>query len=332
MEHLKQLFSKAQQKIEAAKNVLIVTHFNPDGDGLSSACAMAEYLRTLGKKYTLFCYTEPPHTFSFLTHINEFQFMESLSGEIKNALPIDFGIYDLILILDCGSLSRTKLAQEISQRTSWQYVIEFDHHPQVDSYANLEIREPLAAATAELVYHFFKANKIRLSKTIANTLITGVITDTANFLYPQTSEKTVNAAADLVRLGAQLPRVTDSTLRNKSLEAMQLWGRIMADLVINHKYNIAITVLPKTAFENGSINKEELEGVSGFISNLSGVSAILFLREEGDGLIRGSLRTSHPKVDVSKLAHLLGGGGHAKASGFSLKGELKQKNDHWQVV
>jgi phosphoesterase RecJ-like protein len=332
MEHLKLRFQKANAKIESAKNILIITHFNPDGDGLSSACAMAEYAKLLDKKYTLFCYTEPPRTFSFLTHIDEFRFIESIDGEIKKELPIDFSSYDLIIVLDCGSLSRTKIGEYISNRNSWQYLVEFDHHPKVDDYADLEIREPLTAATAELVYHFFKANRIKLNKTLANTLITGVITDTANFLYPQTSEKTVSAASELVRLGAQLPRITDNTLRNKSIEAMQLWGRIMASLTINPKYNIAITVLPKEAFANGTINKEELEGVSGFISNLKGVSAILFLREEGDGLLRGSLRTSHPKVDVSKLAHLLGGGGHAKASGFSIKGQLRPKGDGWQII
>lgn len=332
MEHLKRQFLIAKNKIETAKNVLIVTHFNPDGDGLSSACAMAEYLKNLKINYTLFCYTEPPETFSFLTHISEFEFVESLDGEIKKSLPINFDGFDLILVLDCGSLSRTKIAAEITARNSWQYLIEFDHHPKVDDYANLEIREPQAAATAELVYHFFKANRVHLNKTIANTLITGVLTDTANFLYPQTSEKTVNAASDLVRLGAQLPRITDSTLRNKSIEAMQLWGKIMANLTINPKYNLAMTVLPKEAFLENDISKEELEGVSGFISNLQGVSAILFLREEGDGMLRGSLRTSHPRVDVSRLARLLGGGGHSKASGFSIKGELRPKGEGWQVI
>jgi phosphoesterase RecJ-like protein len=246
-------------------------------------------------------------------------------------LPIDFSDFDLIVVLDCGSLSRTKIDDLIINRNKNQFVIEFDHHPKVDDYADLEIREPKAAATAELVYHFFKENKIYLNKIIANTLITGVITDTANFLYPQTSEATIKAASDLVRLGAQLPRITNSTLRNKSLEAMRLWGRIMADLKINPRYNLAVTILPKEEFEKFNIDTEELEGVSGFLSNLKGVTGVVFLREEGDGFIRGSLRTSHPTLDISKLARLLGGGGHAKASGFAIKGKLKLINNNWHI-
>lgn len=332
MEHLLHQFLIARQKIETAKNTLIITHFNPDGDGLSSACAMAEYLQSLNQKYTLFCHTQPPQNFTFLAHLNEFEYMESLEGEVKENLPIDFASYDLILILDCGSLSRTKIDDLITNRQASQYVIEFDHHPQIDDFADLEIREPKAAATAELVYHFFRANKIRLSKVMANILITGVITDTANFLYPQTSDITINAASELVRLGAQLPQATDNTLRNKSIETMRLWGKIMANLKINPKYNLAVTVLSQEEFQNSQINKEDLEGISGFLSNLEGVSGVLFLREEGDGLLRGSLRTSHPKIDISKLAKLLGGGGHAKASGFSVKGRLECHNSHWQVI
>lgn len=332
MQHLEQKFKQANQKILQARNILVVTHFNPDGDGLSSACAMAEYLKDLNQRYTLFCYTEPPETFSFLSHIKEFKFIESLAGEVKEDMPISFADYDLIIILDCGSLSRTRLDGLIPGRAAHQIIVEFDHHQAVDHYADLEIRETLAAATAELVYYFFRANNIHVSKIIANTLITGVLTDTANFLYPQTSDKTIGAASELVRLGAQMPRVAKNTLHNKSIEALRLWGRVMANLKINTKYNLAITVLPKEEFEQHDIDKEELEGISGFLSNLAGVSGLLFLREEGDGMLRGSLRTSHHKVDISKLAKLLGGGGHAKASGFSIKGSLVQTKTGWKVI
>lgn len=331
MEKFEYLFNQARTEIEQANNILLVTHYKPDGDGLSSVCAMAEYLSTLKITHSLYCYSEPPKTFEFLAHLNRFAFTESLEGQKTNQLPIDFSRFDLIIVFDCGELARTRLSQEILNRLPKQKVIEFDHHPKIDSYADIEIREPTAAATAEVIYHYFRVNKIKISKTIANILITGFITDTASFLYPSTSSATLEAVSDLVRQGAHLPRVTDYTLRNKSIEAMKLWGRIMSNLQINRKYNIAFTILPKEEFIEHQINQEELEGVSGFLSNLHGVSAIMFLREEPDGMLRGSLRTSQPKIDVSALAKLLGGGGHAKASGFSLKGQLR-KNKNWQVI
>jgi phosphoesterase RecJ-like protein len=332
MQHLKHLFLRAQKMIEQAEKILIITHYNPDGDGLSSSCAIAEYLCLQKKDYQLYCHSQPPKAYDFLPHIEEFGYAEDRQKNKKNGQALDFSKFDLIIVFDCGSLSRTKLEKELTGRNKNQLVIEIDHHPKVDDYADLEIREPRAAATAELVYCFFLANQITLNKTIANSLITGLITDTANFLYPATSNKTVGAAAELVRLGAQLPKITEKTMRNKSLAAMRLWGRIMANLEINKKYNLAFTILPKEEFSQNEIDIEELEGVSGFLSSLEGVKGVLFLREEADGVLRGSLRTAHKKIDISKLAKLLGGGGHAKASGFALRGRLKKTPaNRWQV-
>ena len=332
MKNLDHQYQSALSKITQAQNILLVTHYNPDGDGLSSSCAMAEYLTSIGKSHTLYCHTEPSATYHFLPHLSEFLFTESLDKTCKQELPIAFSDYDLILVFDCGSLSRTKLTEQILGREQNQFVIEFDHHPKVDDYANIEIRDHTAAATAEIVYNFFLINNLRLDKTLANTLMTGLVTDTANFLYPSTSEHTIEAAANLVRHGAHLPRINDYTMRNKSLEAMKLWGQIMADLQINKKYNLAFTILPKETFANQAIDKEELEGVSGFLSNLHGVNGLLFLREEGDGILRGSLRTNQDNIDISVLARHLGGGGHAKASGFSLKGELQKIDGGWRVT
>lgn len=332
MQHLEQLFIRANAAMQAAKNILLITHYNPDGDALASACALAVYLDSLEKPFTLYCHTEPPKNFHFLPHAKDFVYREDLNKNLKADLPLNFSTFDLIIVLDCGELARTKLEKEILNRRHDQTVIEFDHHPKIDSYAEIEIRESSSAATAEVIYHFFQANRLPLNKRLANILLTGLLTDTANFLYPSTSSGTIEAAAKLVRHGAQLHRITDHTLRNKSLEAMKLWGRVMANLQINKKYNFAVTVLPKEEFIDNQIDKEELEGISGFLSNLHGVNGLLFLREENDGFLKGSLRTSRPKGDISKLAKLLGGGGHAKASGFSFKGSLKKIGNKWQII
>ena len=332
MKDYKILFSKTNSLIQSASKILLITHYNPDGDGLSSVCAMAEYLQALKKNYILYCYTEPPATYDFLPQLKDFLYTESLNKQVKSESPIKFSDFDLIMVFDCGSLSRTKLETELTNRHSNQIIIEFDHHPKIDNYADIEIRKTDAAATAEVVYDFFISNKIKLSKSMANTLMTGLVTDTANFLYSSASGHTIEAAANLVRLGAQLPKINDFTMRNKSIEAMKLWGQIMADLQINKKYNFAFSVLPKKYFEEKMIEKEEIEGISGFLSNLHGVNGIMFIRDEGDGIIRGSLRTSQKDIDVSILAKLLGGGGHAKASGFSLKGELVKINERWKII
>jgi phosphoesterase RecJ-like protein len=75
-----------------------------------------------------------------------------------------------------------------------------------------------------------------------------------------------------------------------------------------------------------------LEGISNFLGNLEEAKAVLLLREQKDGTIRGSLRSSHPTVDVSLLARRLGGGGHAKASGFTIEGKMEKIEKGWKIV
>lgn len=325
---------QANKYIKAAKNILLLTHYNPDGDGLSSLCAMSEYLNSLQKNYFAFCHNQPPKVFDFLINIEKINYLEPNPGQAakSNNQPLIFKGYDLVLVFDCGSLSRTKLSEEIKGRNQDQIVIEFDHHPKIDDYADLEIRDTQSAATAEIIFQFFKINNLTVSKNTANALLTGLITDTANFLYPSATKNTINTASKLISRGAQLPQLTDYTLRNKSLETMKLWGKIMSSLQINPRYNFAYAVLPAEDFILHNIEKEELEGISGFLSNLYGVRGVMFLREEGDGIIRGSLRTSQADGDISKLANALGGGGHAKASGFSIPGKLIKTENGWRVT
>lgn len=329
-------YGKAYKLIGGAKKILLLTHFNPDGDGLSSLCATIELLENLNKDYFAYCYNEPPASFAFLPHLEKIYFHKrktnSHNGNSLADEKFDLRPYDLIIVLDCGSLSRTKLAEEISQREKNQLVIEFDHHPKVDDYSNLEIRDDQAAATTEIIYRFLKANKIKINKHLATAILVGIITDTANFLYPSTSEQTIKIAAEMLARGARMPRIIENTLKNKSLSSLKVWGKIMSSLKINSDYNLAIAVLTLADLKNYEASEEELEGISNFLGNLYGVNAILLLREEEGGVVRGNLRTAKEAVDVSKLAKYLGGGGHAKSSGFTLEGRLEKTERGWRVV
>jgi len=311
------------KKIKKADNILVVIHNQPDGDALSSAAALIELLEQLDKKYFAYCYDSPPSIYNFLPHI------EKIDSDKKKLF---FSQRDLIIVLDCGSLSRTGIAEEIKKRRSDQLVIEIDHHIQVDFYADLSIKDSSFAATAEIIYYFFKVNKLKINKNVANCILTGLMTDTGNFLYPATNEKTIQAAAQMLKLGARYPVILDNTWRNKSLIGLKAWGRAMSRLRINPRYNIAFTVLTEKDLEENGVGEEELEGIAGFLSNLYGVKALLFLRERKGGQIKGSLRTTRPEIDVSLLARLLGGGGHRLASAFLTSGRLQKTERNWQVA
>lgn len=316
------LLKKALIKIKKANKIFLVTHDRPDGDAVSSICALSELLIQLDKQFFAFCQDLPPSVYSFLPH------SEIISDDRKK---IKFSEYDLIIALDCGSLARTNITSYIKNKKPEQYVIEFDHHPKIDDYANLEIRDSQASSTAEILYSFFKENKIKINKNIANCLLTGIMTDTGNLLYNSTSDKTVKISSELLLYGAKFPTILENTWRNKTLAGMKLWGRAIQNLKINKKYNFAYTVLTYQELSNEMVAEEELEGLSGFLSSLYGVKALLVLREEKPDFFKGSLRTSRDDIDVSKLAIKLGGGGHIRASGFKIFGKLTKTSTGWNI-
>lgn len=348
------IYTKIYAKIKEAKNILLVTHERPDIDAVASACALAELLDSLGATYNIYSPGPVPHQFNFIPHIEKV-------GTDKAAF--DFKNFDLIIVFDCGSVARTGLAPEIAGRNKNQYVVEMDHHfhpapstqtlnnagkvysKSIDSgklhsaiemggvkngnYADLELRES-AASTTEIVYNFLKTNKIKISKNAANCILAGILTDSGNFLYPSTSNKTVEISSEMLVRGANLGLILENSWRNKSLPALKIWGEALSRLVQNDKYKIAFSVLTLKDIEG--IDEEDLEGISNFLGNLDGVKAVLLLREQKNGTVRGSLRSAHPTADVAALARALGGGGHVKASGFTIEGRLEKIERGWRVV
>ena len=331
-------YRQAYLKIKNSRKLLIVGHLNPDGDAVSSVCIFLELAEILNVKAKAYCQFKKGDTFNYLPHETEI-----FSDKTKLAPLTD---YDVILILDCGSLSRTNLAKEIQEAENSvdrPYIIEIDHHPKVDNYADLEIREPEKAATVEIIYNILKENKVDFNKNLANCILTGILTDTGNFLYSNSSNLNIAIAADMLTCGAQFPKIINNTLHNQNMLTMKLWGLTMDNLKINHEYSLAYSVVTKDDIDSllklGTV--EEIErylnydvygDIAGFLSNLSEVQAIMLLREEEEGRIKGSLRTSRPDVDISELAKKLGGGGHPKASGFVVEGHIVKTADGWDIV
>ena len=313
------IFIKAYNLIKSANNILVATHEHPDGDAVASAAALAEILELAGKKYELYCHDRINYPLNFLPHLDEFK---------TNYENFNF---DLIIVLDCSVVERTKLDKEILGRRPNQLVLEIDHHPKIKSYADLEIRDSAAAATTEILYYFLKANKIRINKNLANCLLAGILTDTGNFLYPSTSPQTINIASEMLAKGARLPQIMENTWRNKSIASMKAWGKALSNLKINKIYNFAYTILEPEDVP-AEVAEEELEGLAGFLSNLDQVNGLMILRELPEGIIKGNLRTAKPNVDISKLARALGGGGHAKAAGFTVTGSLQKTENGWTIV
>jgi phosphoesterase RecJ-like protein len=313
---------KIFDSISEANNILLIAHRRPDGDALGSLLALAKTLDGLGKNYTSFCSGSASPYFYFLPGI------EKISHEPEDLLLNQF---DLIITLDCGDLGQTGISEKIEEALDDASLVNIDHHRTNENFAhfNLVIKE--ASSTSEIIYRFFKNFNLEIDKDIATCLLTGILTDTGNFTNSATTVSALKVASDLLIQGARFNQINLNTSKNKSLAILKLWGRILARLEENES-GVVSTVITLNDLEESDLDPEALEGVANFLNNLAGARTVLVLKEEEGDLIKGSLRSNDDAVDVSRIAQFLGGGGHRKAAGFTIKGQLAEINGKWRVV
>jgi len=298
--------------IQSAERIALVSHQNPDGDTLGSAVAFAQYLLNHGKQVKIFCLSSVPDKFNFLHNI----------GLVSND-PFVFRDVDTITVLDCGDLRYAGVAELLKEHNAT--IVNIDHHATNEKYGRYNLVMDNWASTTEVVYNFFKINNITITPTMATALLTGLITDTDNFTNSATSHTSLTAAGQLLRLGANWLIINRSLLQNKSIHLLKLWGIVLSRLNKQSDINMAYTYLTNKDMTEHGANDADVEGIANFLNKLNDDSSIsLFMKETENGTMKGSFRTTRDDIDVSALAKKLGGGGHKKAAGFTVDGNVEQ--------
>jgi phosphoesterase RecJ-like protein len=297
----------ARARVQAAETALIVTHLSPDGDAIGSLCGLGLALRQAGKAVTLACPDPVPEIYRFIPGSAE------VVRELKPA-----GGFDLFVAVDCAELRR---AGGLGDAVGRAPDLNFDHHVTNPGFADLNFVDPDAAATAEVLSDLLGPLGLSLTQPVAEGLLAGLVADTLGFRTSNVGMRTLESAQALMKAGAALPRITDLTLHRRSFAAARLWGEGLARLKLED--GIVWTSLPlaaKAAAGYKGVGDADLVNV---LTTIHEARIAVVLVERTDGLIKGSLR-SHPGLDVSAVAQSFGGGGHAAAAGFELKGSLEE--------
>lgn len=321
----KTIYKKILNEIDRAHRVMLVMHQKPDGDTVGSALAMAHYLDTVKKPHTCFCVDELSPTLKFLPG------SQKVTNDDAEWHPVR-AEFDLVIVFDSGDLKYAGIDTYIDRLTHNFKIINIDHHETNKDYGhhNLVIRN--ASSTCEIVHDLLHSVDA-LNKEIATCLMTGLVTDTGGFTNLATTASSIEAASKLLLKGANMKAIAHKTIKNKSLATLKLWGRALERL--SSADGLVTTVITQQDMQECGAGLEALEGVSNFLNSLdkeTDAKAILVLAEQEPGMIKGSFRTTHPLIDVAKLATLFGGGGHKKAAGFTIPGELKQVDGKWKIV
>ncbi len=308
--------------VERAHNVLILSHQKPDGDTLGAATAFACYLEHIHMPYTLFCVDEPNCSLDFLPLRDRL---------ITDTTSLLMEKYDVIVGFDFNTLAHTGVERKIQERTEGSTLINIDHHFSNAHFGDINIVMEDAPSTTAILHSFFKAADVTIDAHMATALLTGLVTDTGSFTNAATNITAFSIASELLNSGARIQRILQSTFHNKPMGALKLWGLVLARLTHDPLSGIAVTIVMQKDLEDCGVDSEAVEGIANFLNILGDVQAILVIRDDGDGVIRGSFRTTRD-FDVSILARYFGGGGHKKAAGFALSGRLQEVQGQWNIV
>ncbi len=292
---------KAADMLRGMNDVGVLVHANPDGDCLGSGYALCLIMRSIGKRARVLCSDVPGKKFTdiFSVHDTE-QFEPASYVSVDVAAPSLLGKYDA-------------LAEKVS--------LCVDHHATNSRYALASLVEPEAAATAELIYLIGKELGTDITEDIATALYIGILTDTGCFQFSNTTPRTHIIAAELIK------KVKDFAELNRVFFAVKSKQRLMLECSVaeNMRYycgdRIAVIAVSRKLREETGLPESELDGLAPIPCRVEGVEIGVTIREKEDGTWRASVRTA-TYADASAICAAFGGGGHIRAAGCTLSGDM----------
>ncbi|MFA6963240.1 MAG: DHH family phosphoesterase [Patescibacteria group bacterium] len=251
--------------------------------------------------------------------------------EAKDVVSDEGGFhYEAIVILDSPDLERIGTPFENNPELFYDVpVVNIDHHPGNDQFGKINLVDLTATSTAEILVSVLEAltgDSKFLNEEIATCLLTGIITDTNSFQNSNTTPKSLTVAAQLVASGARQQEIIKSIYKTKPLSTLRLWGRALTKLRDERDYRFVWTELYKSDYlEVGAAEPESSGVIDELLKTAQGVDFALLLSEK-NGDVHGSLRATNKTIDVSIIARLFGGGGHAAAAAFQISSSDLEKS------
>jgi len=291
--------------IESSDSFVISTHINPEGDAIGSSIGLALSLRKMGKKVSVVNFDPVPEFLKFLPGIEAVQISDTIGGR-----------HDAWLVLDCEP-ERTGMRNW--SKPPVDRVVNIDHHHTNPRTADVYWVEPEAAATGEMVFDLLTEMGAPIDRDIATNLYTAIFTDTGSFRYSNTDSDSLTKSGRLLEYGVNTWEIAENVYETKSFGRMKLLGLVLSGLEISDDGRLAWVSVLENHYAATGTSAEDTDGFINYPRAVKGVEVAVLFREAGQGRIKVSFR-SKGRVDVSRLASALGGGGHPNAAGAVLEG------------
>lgn len=306
-------FASFKALLKKSNNLVIVTHWSPDGDAMGSSLALYLYLKAIKKKATVVVPNEYPDFLKWLPSDKSVLNYEKEPAKVNKLLDKA----DAIFTLDFNSFKRIeKLGELIATKTAPKVLI--DHHQEPEKYAKYYFHDVKACSTCELVYDFIVGlgGKKLIDKKIAACLYTGLLTDTGSFRYPSVTYKTHLVISELLKTGIIPSDIHSAIYDTYSADRMKLLGYALSEkMVMLDGLPVAYISLTNEELKKFNFKKGDTEGLVNYPFSILGIKVCVLFNESPEGYIKISFR-SKGKIDVNKFARAyFSGGGHINAAG-----------------
>lgn len=301
-------------KLKKANRVAIFTHMRPDGDAIGSALALSAALDALHIENEVCVETEIPSNLSFIYGVDTFKKTPSQD-------------YDLLVCVDCADVSRLGALSDEFLRSQRKRIdtVNIDHHISNTRYAAYNyVRD--CSANCMNVAQLIKYMGVSLDKKTAEYLLVGLLTDSGNFSHDDVTEETFSLAAELVAAGANVRYYNYNLFKKQPKARAALHATVMSGMRYYFDDRFAVIVTTREMMERCGADNGMTEGFVDFPLNVDGVEVAASVMEVKYRQYKISLR-SKEYADVNKIAAVYGGGGHVRAAGCMLFGDLEEVLD-----
>lgn len=292
--------------------IVIITHYNPDGDAIGSSLGLKHYLQAKGLQAEVVVPNDFP---KFLKWMPEAK--KNIIAEYKRKVAFDLmNEADVIFCLDFNSPSRIGILGEWLVKSKAKKIL-IDHHQQPEQF-DFVYSDTIIPATCQMVYHFIEAmnDESLVNKDIAECLYTGIMTDTGGFRFRSTSATTHRIVANLIEKGADPSVITSNTWDTNTVSRLHLLALILGRIEVVNDGKVAVLYLTRKELQEYGFQKGDTEGFVNYGLSIVGVRMSAFFMEDlYDDFIKISFR-SKDDVDVNQFSRkYFNGGGHINAAG-----------------
>ncbi|MGB3112865.1 MAG: bifunctional oligoribonuclease/PAP phosphatase NrnA [Candidatus Omnitrophota bacterium] len=306
------MVDEVTEALKTGDNFLITAHVNPEGDSIGSQLSVYHILEKMGKNAVMVGNYIVPENLRFLPG----------AGSILNELPAGFRP-ETAIILDCPTKERIGKVNDHLEGV--KLIVNIDHHISNEYFGDINWVEPEASAVGEMVYSLIEKLGMELDDKMNSAMYAAIVTDTGMFNYDNTSRRTHLVAGELIASGVN-PKIMHTKLfEEKSLPQIRLMGKVLSTIKVEKDGRLAYMWMTREMQEEENIRSVATDEFINYPRSIKGVEVAVFFKERinNPGHIDISFR-SMGKIDVDVIAASFGGGGHKRAAGCFLKGDLEE--------